>query len=123
MDKNRDSGIAPGFKFEIPEEEREIVLSSVSDHIENEQHIPGGLVLPGGLMADNEQHLAEPVPVLPVLQPIEEDNNQDQGAANPNQNNQPLPEQPQQQDEQDPPEQPQPEDNPDNNQAQDNSHF
>ena len=74
MDRhNRDSGIAPEIKPELPEEEEEIALSSDSEN-SVEEPVPGGEVLPGGFMDKNIE--------IPVLHHIPEDNNQEdnQGA-------------------------------------------
>ena len=68
MDRhNRDSGIAPEIKPELPEEEEEIVLSSDSEHSAEDQVIPGGDALPGGVNVE-----------VPDLQPIPDNNQEEQ---------------------------------------------
>ena len=75
MDRhNRDSGIAPEVKPELPEEAEEIVLSSDSensaeDPVPGGEEVPGGEVLPGGFMDENIE--------IPVLQHIPEGDNQE----------------------------------------------
>ena len=83
MDRhNRDSGIAPEIKDELPEEEVEIVLSSDSE----EDQVPGGNAVPGGFMDENVelpalQHIPEAEEVnqnIPDNQNVEEDEEQEE---------------------------------------------
>ena len=83
MDRpNRDSGIAPEIKEELPEEGVEIALSSDSE----EDQVPGGDAVPGGFTDENVelpalQHIPEAEEVnqnIPDNQNVDEDEEQEE---------------------------------------------